>query len=154
MTKKLLILYLAVAPMHIQADYLWDLIKNNPITTTAILGALALAGYGGHVVAHAAGNNVQERAEELANHLSEVVNNEVLPQAEMRSKDVIKATILSLCWVGLTACGAMLIYRGVEKHEGKLKSKHTLKIGIGASCIALAIYAISKHFEPCTQNSI
>lgn len=61
-------------------------------------------------------------------------------------KAIAKATLLSLCWVGLTVCGAKLICDGIEEHTGELKSKPTLKIGIGASCIALALYAVCRHF--------
>lgn len=145
--------------MHTHTSDLWTRISNNPGTTAAILSALALSAYGSHTVANAAGDDVQQRAEDLANHLGEVLNTEILPNAEVRMqnvithtahelKSVIQSALLGCCWIGITFFGLKLAHDGITDLEkipddkSKIKNLHAAKTAIGVVCTALATYAV------------
>ena len=162
MIKKLLFLFLAVIPTPTKTD-LWDWISNNPgkITVAGItlLGATTLA-YNSNDIAHAAGDNVQQRAEQIANRLGEVITQEVLPETAGELRSLLRSSLLGCCWVAAAFFGAKLAYDGITDFEkisadkSKVNSPQTLKIIVGAACFTLAIYAISAHFKQQTIDSI
>lgn len=153
---------LIITPMHTKASDLWTTISKNPGTTIALLGALAATVYGAHTVAHAAGNDVQQRAEGITNHLGEVITTTVLPEAETRTQNtithtanelqsVLQSTILGCCWIGIAFFGLKVAYDGISaietipEEKSRIKSLQTLKVTFGIACASLATYALYTH---------
>jgi vacuolar-type H+-ATPase subunit H len=110
------------------------------------------------------GETIQNNLNGSTTHAATELTKHVIPTAEksMQSfathsagefKAILKPTMLACCWIGLAFFGAKLLYDGIndlglnEAHKGKYTKRPKTKISIGAGFIALATFAIYKHFE-------
>ena len=107
-------------------------------------------------------DHARDNLQQVGDHLGAVVNDRILPDAELRMRNVsthaihefAKSLVVSVSCAGVALCGTILSYYGIQEYlaadsenDNAKKTKSVIKMGIGASCFAAAIYTVYACFD-------
>lgn len=146
--KESFLLLLFAATSHLCADGMGDFVRDHWIFSSVLgVSSLGLVIVGGNYGTQHLAGEVIDNAAETVLPAAELAGKNLITHTSAELKAILKSTLLSCCWLGVAFFGAKLAYDEIKEHNGELKSKQTLKASIGAMCVALAVYAVYKHFE-------